>query len=79
MILIIFITYFVSISTVDNWEKHFETKLAALLNTASDLVDDEVIKLGKKDQEAYPLCYLKKSNNNNTTFRRPHHIATYSP
>ena len=46
---------FVLFVSVDNWEKHFETKLSALLNTSNDLPDDEVIKLGKKDQEAYPF------------------------
>ncbi|XP_072029016.1 LOW QUALITY PROTEIN: serrate RNA effector molecule homolog [Amphiura filiformis] len=44
---------------LDNWEKHFEGKLASLLNTASDLPDDEVFQLGKKDQEAEVEKFVK--------------------
>jgi hypothetical protein len=41
---------------VNDWISQFETRIAPYLESAEDLSEQECIRLGKKDPEAYPLC-----------------------
>ena len=47
-------------SIVQEWQKGLNQKLEPFLQQKESLKDEEIVKLGKKDPEAYPL----------TTFRR---------
>ncbi|XP_022088824.1 serrate RNA effector molecule homolog B-like isoform X2 [Acanthaster planci] len=42
-----------------NWISNFETKLSNLLNAASDVVDEELVKLGRKDPELEVEKFVK--------------------
>jgi hypothetical protein len=44
---------------VNEWMKNFENKIKTLTEHHDSLPDEEVVRLGKKDPEAYPL-YIDK-------------------
>lgn len=49
------LTLFVSCVLVQEWQKSLNQKLEPFLQEKELLKDEEVVQLGKKDPEAYPL------------------------
>jgi hypothetical protein len=41
---------------VNDWISQFEARIAPYLESVDDLSEQECIRLGKKDPEAYPFC-----------------------
>ncbi|KAJ8322207.1 hypothetical protein KUTeg_000678 [Tegillarca granosa] len=47
---------------VSEWTQNFENKLKHFIELQDKVEDEEAVKLGKKDPEAYPLhCFIKSS------------------